>query len=555
MIRHCIIFILVLSSHFTYSQVFPIVHDADSETLFISAKGEVAFTLPVGHRAVTEFPSGGYIIMVDDNVNLDAFPSGICPVQRPDNSFYWINEKGKVVHDFGKKYSKMSPFAEGLCLAWEKIDGKKEAYLLIYLDMSGNNAFGTKKFWEADPFNEGLAAVQLEDQNGKWGWIDKKGEMVASIGTELKGTVSSIDPFQDGLSRVFMKGEQTGEYSYTYRSYFVDTKGNVVLDLEKIFPDTYISNVYSFSEGLAAVSLKKPGSEITEMVFIDKNGNRQGKSYDHTSRFSPFKKNLAAVGQEIPTGGNYFKNKNRLIDKEGNEVMPATDSAFHLIHYIDVREDYYMMLGMERNVSGFTTAVVSRKSNTPVFYARDGEMVACFNDYMLIKYKSRHEFELIKLPSTSIWKTPASLRVFTTLSEALRQKESATRLDLFSNFPVDSAAMLGNLKQLQKISISFSKIKQLPAAMARLPRLHTLQLMELENLKSLPADGFKSLKKLDISDCAGLQGIEQFIESHPSLTEVSLTNVDLKEGFEEKMKKQRPSLKIYSSSSFSMGLF
>ena len=91
--------------------------------------------------------------------------------------------------------------------------------------------------------------------------------------------------------------------------------------------------------------------------------------------------------------------------------------------------------------------------------------------------------------------------------------------------------------------------------MARLPRLHTLQLMELENIKSLPADGFKSLKKLDISDCAGLQGIEQFIESHPSLTEVSLTNVDLKEGFEEKMKKQRPALKIYSSSSFSTGLF
>jgi len=93
--------------------------------------------------------------------------------------------------------------------------------------------------------------------------------------------------------------------------------------------------------------------------------------------------------------------------------------------------------------------------------------------------------------------------------------------------------------------------------MARLPRLHTLQLTELGNIKSLPAgaDGFKSLKKLDISDCAGLQGIEQFIESHPSPTEISLTNVDLKEGFEEKMKKQRPALKIYSSSSFSTGLF
>ena len=86
-------------------------------------------------------------------------------------------------------------------------------------------------------FHDGLAAVMREDRNGdvKWGFIDKKGNVVIPFVYEGAGA------FSEGLAAV-RREDRNGDW----KSGFIDKKGNEVI------PFVY-NEAYVFSEGLALV--------------------------------------------------------------------------------------------------------------------------------------------------------------------------------------------------------------------------------------------------------------------------------------------------------------
>ena len=94
-----------------------------------------------------------------------------------------------------------------------------------FVDSEGKILFG-KQFDHVYSFSEGLAAVE---QNGKWGFINTKGEVVPCF-YNLPGD------FSEGLARI----RQNRKYG------FINTKGEVVV------PCVY-DDAWSFSEGLAKV--------------------------------------------------------------------------------------------------------------------------------------------------------------------------------------------------------------------------------------------------------------------------------------------------------------
>ena len=161
-------------------------------------------------------------------------------------------------------------FSEGLAAV--VINGKWG-----YIDKSGNMVIPAKYDWAYD-FSEGLAAVVI---NGKMGFIDKSGALVITAKYDNAGG------FGEGLSWV----ETGGKYG------FIDKSGALVI------PARY-DDVGGFGEGLSWVKING------KLGFIDKSGALViPAKYDHV--WSSFSYGKA----QVELNGRVF-----YIDHNGNEV-------------------------------------------------------------------------------------------------------------------------------------------------------------------------------------------------------------------------------------------
>ena len=131
------------------------------------------------------------------------------------------------------------------------------------------------QFDEAYNFSEGLARIKI---NGKYGYIDKKGNYVINM------PFDEAEDFSKGLARIKINEK----YGY------IDKKGNFVIKPQ-------FDEVHNFSEGLARVKIDD------KYGYIDKKGNIVIKpQFDYADDFS---EGLAMV----ETGGIHGH-----IDKKGN---------------------------------------------------------------------------------------------------------------------------------------------------------------------------------------------------------------------------------------------
>ena len=150
--------------------------------------------------------------------------------------FYIVGENGTIVKNLGKKYAKILRLINGFFIAHRAIEGRKDAFMISYLDKLGNNAFGNREFWEAEPFSEGLAFVQ-EVEGGEWSFINEKGEKVINVDQFNSNPVlvADVEPFINGLSKIKLvnfdkKSEQATFLKYIY----INKKGEIVEKEDKV---------------------------------------------------------------------------------------------------------------------------------------------------------------------------------------------------------------------------------------------------------------------------------------------------------------------------------
>ena len=139
--------------------------------------------------------------------------------------------------------------------------------------------------------------------NGKWGFLNKKGEVVVPL------TYEYADPFSDGLARV-----KEGK-----RYKFIDTAGKVVLEV----PD--FDYPHDYHEGLSAIQDYAAGVDngcITR--YIDKLGKL---SFNVTGYAEDFHEGLAKLTLR-PDPKSEF-GKDGYIDKSGRVAIAATFDEVH----------------------------------------------------------------------------------------------------------------------------------------------------------------------------------------------------------------------------------
>lgn len=143
-------------------------------------------------------------------------------VYKDGDKFGYKDATGRVV--IKAKYCAAFPFSDGLAVVIKKHFDGTECW--NYIDAYGNIPFKINCY-RADSFSEGYAAVKFEE-NGKWGYINKKGELVI----EPQYDIASM--FEAGTATVHIGGN-AGTWQV------IDIEGNVIRETEA--PENYKSYV------------------------------------------------------------------------------------------------------------------------------------------------------------------------------------------------------------------------------------------------------------------------------------------------------------------------
>ena len=168
-----------------------------------------------------------------------------------------------------RKYEKLSSFHEGLAAV-------QRNGLWGYIDTEGNEVIpciykGTEYGNYAFPFSEDMAVII--DKDGKYGYINKKGEMIVKPQFEEAGN------FSEGVASVFSDGKLN----------FIGKDGKYIGELSNKFIWDYNldRNLPQFKNGVCKVHIpaKEPSEGIiADIIYINKKGNEVEQPVDESPK-------------------------------------------------------------------------------------------------------------------------------------------------------------------------------------------------------------------------------------------------------------------------------
>ena len=517
----------------------------NDETLFIDNHGEIIFSLPEGHREIRDFSE------------LNVFNEGIATIETKEKKFYWINEKGERVKDFGKKYFNMLPFKNGNAIGLRKVRGVK---MWFFLDKNGDELFGGKTFLSARHFSDGLARVKLDSYSenvvnvrsilqGEIAFIDKRGEIVLRFGPYNPKKIQGISIFNNGLVRV---QTQTLENNYSLQSprhimnyQFINKKGEKVIDINELYPNIKIYSVGDFADEWLDIAYHRQKDNLLDVVFLDNNGKEMLKLERVKNYGTSWEGglNYYVEGEKLPESQEY-KYTAYWVDKDGNREEVRLNNKGKILKSIKKRRDYFEFQ-ISHNGNDYCTGLYERNPLKEVFFTED-RLLDYDKTHALTVNEETNTHTLTRIPDGKIlWQTRIEERFFNSLSEAMKYKERVTRFKMNDVDKIDKDFY--KLKKLQFLSLNNVNIKALPKDLREFEELKNLKITNMKYLTYIPAwlSKLKKLEYLAIKDCGAYRGgLEYIIEHLPSLKKVELNNIKLSKAFKEKMKKLNPDLKI-----------
>lgn len=276
-------------------------------------------------------------------VDCRAYSEGLAAIKDSTYGWGYIDEEGKIVIE--PQFQEVRDFSNGY--ACVKRNGNQ-----MFIDKTGNTVSAGWKDYGVE-YSEGV--LQVQDENGKWGYVDTNGDIV------LEPQWDSSSEFYDGLAAAEKDGlygyiNTTGEFvippQWDYAGAFDDSGlGYIVKNKERGYIDENGNIVISpqfdgcegsFSEDLQAVSRNG------KWGFIDKSGKFViAPKYESAGNFVQgvaavkiddewkyINKNEETVFEGISLASTFsegyavFKDKGYgLLDKDGNIIL---DSKYHM---------------------------------------------------------------------------------------------------------------------------------------------------------------------------------------------------------------------------------
>lgn len=500
------------------------------EPIFVDNDGKVVFTLPPNHNVIR------------DGSLMNVFREGIAVVQIGKGEIYWMNEKGKKIKEFGTRYKRMKPMKNGYVRAWKKIEGKKGDWI-VFLNRNGEELFEGKVFRKANDFSEGLAAVQYE-KDGLRSFIDENGETVLSLNDYDPKLIRELYDFHNGIAKVKIKEDIPDKYITSY--FFINKKGEKVIDLKELYPNRRIHHIGNFSNEWLNVAFSRERSNFNDVVFLDKEGNEKLRleSVETYGNFWKDGVNYYTEGEHKEHGS--YTVTPYWIDKEGNREEAKLNDAEKILYKIGMKNatNYYQF---QIAYDNYNHCWGLYKTNPlKEFFFTKGELLGYDDTRVFTRSRETNIFTLTRIEDGKIlWQSPIEEIFFNSTAEALKYKKQVTRfnMDYSSKFDED----FYELKNLQFLSLHAVKIKELPKGILNFKKLKKLEVKHMDDLQYFPEwlSKLKKLEYLEVRDCDNYKGgLEYVIKNLPALKKVKLVNLRLESGFIDEMKKRKPNLVI-----------
>lgn len=290
-------------------QPIPVIRGSEHPTVFVSRSGDEVFRLPAGHLLSPSTVPYSYFA---PKQYLEVFRNGKALVKDPNGAFYWIDETGATIKTFPNDFLTMTAESDGCSLYAKKDPDRYGVSWFYFLDDEGNPAFGERKFWEASPFSEGLAAVQ-ETEDGPWTYINTAGETIITIPSNSQVSVKEMFPFTDGMALVVFR--PTGTYTSIYA--MINREGKVIINLNRKFPGRTFNYKPIVKDSLIYFFLNSEDG-VGRDLSIYNNSGQEIASFAHAGDLHYLNKNCWYYEQKTPTGsGTQYRTTHHLMDKFG----------------------------------------------------------------------------------------------------------------------------------------------------------------------------------------------------------------------------------------------
>lgn len=235
------------------------------------------------------------------------FSEGLGLISRKGGQGF-IDPSGKIVIE--PQFSFAKSFSDGMAqVILDQCIPSVDCGLIGYIDKSGRVVI-KPQFRAAQDFHEGLAAVRRG--NDEWTFIDKEGKEITEqhFRSDLKNSLVVTTDFSDGLAGVKIDGKWG----------FIDKAGNMVISPK-------FDHAEKFSEGVAAVSLE------CRWGYIDKAGSFVIKpQFRYASEFSQGLAAIDPFPSSVPCPNSKSHDKLGYIDRTGKLIIaPKFDLAFKFL--------------------------------------------------------------------------------------------------------------------------------------------------------------------------------------------------------------------------------
>jgi hypothetical protein len=533
------------------------------EEVFFDEDGKEVFRLEEGQQLLSESPIMQGVISSSHYRDIKMQPAYAILNTKNDNVTL-LDPFGKKIADLGKKYEIVAPFVEGKAIAYRRMVERPNAFMLSYIDAQGNVLCNGKEFWEAEPFYDGVAIVQLNDEKGDFGYIDENGEMKINLKQRdnIKWNEGTIFPrFKNGvlLDKVFIKKNGQSELKATY---LIDKKGNIVKHLEKdlsnLMPwanekDSSKMGTYAFNredDGYISLLVDNTKNKGNSTIYLlDEKGQlltkntyktrdfRTVSSSDNSYEYCYYERGLLIKASKLYEPKHI--NKKEYMDLKGNvlykletpfpqdEAKVAGDYKESRINVFD--KNHLIFLNINNNLSALDTIILYDLVTKKVVFNVLGSFVNRLSDSLITitcgsrKSSIKTDIKVIyNLNGKKIYETPKEKQAYYFSNvDNLSDFGDLNYRDVYrATFFLGKMNLIASFPNIKRLKIGCNKETILPDDLNKLRHLEYLFINYGNHYyKRMLPESFRNLRKLKHLCISGgrYENLKEILEVIPNL--------------------------------------
>lgn len=468
----------------------------------VDMSGKIFFTAPKEYRLVNEdliYDRQGITQLL---YSFTKFPILAC--HRDRREYVLLDKDGEVEAYFPPTMKAVSNPTQGFYIASYEVDHKLYSEnMLRFLDAKMQQYF--EPCYKADKFSEGLSAVKF----GKgWRYINKEGQEFELIPDSLK-YAEWVTSFYDGLSKVTLSVKNS-----FIKPYFINKKGQVILDIPKIVGGKNINKISDFIGGVAIIETQWPltdGYKGYPIKVINTKG-RIVLECEHTIDYK------VSSNGFITLFNRDIENKDMvsLYNAKGNKIK-LPDSTSHIRHiggsYFDI------------NIGKGDKRVFAR------FDVSTGKVFELFPSYGCLGiHKSKAVFRGVNndvyifnmATKDTIYKSDPKEMVVYDLD---KYHGKLGDIETFSCSKDEWLPRLSEMTNLKFLSLSHLTVDTFP----NLPNPQMLQLLRIRNCRKIKRiqPEIDNLTQLSLSEATSFEDLGAYLSRQKSLQKLYVINMDL----------------------------